>query len=347
MIASPSSLSGLKPNSATLWQTSDRIRRSPQNPILTAGDIPYHATLIFNAGVCKFQGRYVMVFRNDFGDADTKTLEGKNLGLAFSTDGISWEVASTPINADPAHPLYGCYDPRLTVIEGRVYLCFARGHCIGGHKDDRGTCGGIAVTDDFENWEVLNVSAPDNRNMVLFPERIDGKLVRLERPFAGYLRPGEPYDIWMSKSPDGRYWGETDLLLTTADISWVNNKIGPAAPPVKTPQGWLTLFHGVDIDPGRKGWGWHGDWTKRYSAGVMLLDLQNPQKIIGICRQPVMVPDPGIPYECSGYRDHVIFPGGMILEDNGEVKIYYGSADTVECLATADVEDLLALCEPL
>jgi predicted GH43/DUF377 family glycosyl hydrolase len=71
-------------------------------------------------------------------------------------------------NGDPGHPLRGCYDPRLTVLNGRLYLCFACGL--------RGTRGGVAVTDDLERWEVLHVSEPDNRNMVLFPERFDGKL---------------------------------------------------------------------------------------------------------------------------------------------------------------------------
>lgn len=322
------------------------IERHPANPILHADMVPYHATLTFNAGVCKFQGRYVMIFRNDYGDAAAKRLDGCNLGLATSDDGIKWQVNDKPINTDPNHPLFKAYDPRLTVIDGRLYLCFALGIFIDGHEQNHGTCGGVAVTDDLENWEVLSVSVPDNRNMVLFPERIDGKIARLERPFAGYLRPGDRFDTWISFSPDGKYWGDSQLLLSTEDQSWINNKNGPAAPPVRTEKGWLTLFHGVDIDPSRKGWGWDGKWDKRYSAGLMLLDLKDPRKVIGICPTPVLVPEAPYDYETSGYRDYVIFPGGMILEDDGQVKIYYGAADTVECLATAHVNDLLALCEP-
>ena len=83
------------------------------------------------------------------------------------------------------------------------------------------------------------------------------------------------------------------------------------------------------------------NWRKIYYAGLMLLDLDDPSKVIGIYDKPLLAPE--TPYEKIGFRGDVIFPGGMILEDSGEVKIYYGAADTVECLATADVNDLLNL----
>jgi beta-1,4-mannooligosaccharide/beta-1,4-mannosyl-N-acetylglucosamine phosphorylase len=102
----------------------------------------------------------------------------------------------------------------------------------------------------------------------------------------------------------------------------------------------------VDIDPARGKNGWEPQWTKRYCAGIMLLDLEQPWKVIGLCPTPLLAPETA--YEASeGFRTGVIFPGGMILEDDGSVKIYYGAADTVECLATAHVDDLLALCKPV
>ncbi len=313
------------------------MTRHPANPVLSAADVPYPAMLVFNAGVARFRGEYVMVFRNDYGDLGERRITGRNLGLAFSRDGVRWRVAPRPLDADVGHPLRGCYDPRLTVLDGRVYLCFACGQ--------RGTRGGVAVSDDLENWEVLSVSAPDNRNMVIFPERVDGKIVRLERPFAGYGRPGDRFDIWMSCSPDGRYWGDTRLVLTCDQLPWTNDKIGPGAPPVKTAKGWLCLIHAVDRDPRRR-WGWDGTWAKRYTMGVMLLDLDDPSRVVGYSRSPVLEPLAELAYEAEGYRPYVLFPGGAVLEDSGELKIYYGAADTVECLATCDVNDLLALCEP-
>jgi beta-1,4-mannooligosaccharide/beta-1,4-mannosyl-N-acetylglucosamine phosphorylase len=180
---------------------------------------------------------------------------------------------------------------------------------------------------------------------VLFPEKIGGRYVRLERPFPIYSRGGKDrIDIWMSASPDMKYWGDSSLVLGVEHVPYANDKIGPAAPPVKTKRGWLTTFHAVDRDDVTRGKnGWEAQWTKRYTGGIMLLDLNDPSKVVGMCKEPLLAPE--APYEISGgYRNDVIFPGGMILEPDGEVKIYYGAADTVECLATANVDDLVALC---
>lgn len=316
------------------------VKKSNNNPILSAKDVPYSASLIFNAGVTKYNGKYVMVFRNDY-DFDKEQYKAgiishkTNIGIAFSDDGISWNVSPKPCFELNDDDVKRAYDPRLSVIDGRCYMCFA--------VDTKyGVRGGIAVTDDFDKFEILTMSVPDNRNMVLFPEKINGHFVRLERPFPVYGRIGdETFDIWISQSPDCRFWGEHKLLLGMEQISWSNSKIGPAAPPIKTSKGWLTTFHAVkqveyEIPA------WHANWNKAYYGGLMLLDLDNPTKIIGMCKEPILSPEQ--PYEKTGFRGDVIFPGGMILEDSGEVKIYYGAADTVECLATAHVDDLLSLC---
>jgi beta-1,4-mannooligosaccharide/beta-1,4-mannosyl-N-acetylglucosamine phosphorylase len=320
--------------------SSPVLRRCDANPILAAGDCPYPSSLVFNAGVIKHEGRYVMVFRNDYGwgEGAAGRFTGTNIGIATSDDGIAWDVENRTCFEMISDEISRAYDPRLTVIDGRVYMCFA--------IDTRhGIRGGIAVTDDFESWDVLHMTVPDNRNMVLFPETIDGKYVRLERPFPIYSRGGKDrFDVWMSRSPDLRYWGDCELVLAVEDVPFANDKIGPAAPPVKTDKGWLTTLHAVDRDDSRGRNGWEdGPWPKRYTAGIMLLDLADPSKVIGCCPDPLIAPE--APYETEGgFRNDVIFPGGMILEDDGEVKIYYGAADTVECLATADVADLLRLC---
>lgn len=325
-------MSGLK--------SSPVVRRYEGNPVLSAKDVPYPATLVFNAGVTKFQGRYVMVFRNDYGDEGLKKLHGTNLGLAWSDDGIRWEVADKPVFEMETDEIQRAYDPRLTIIDGRCYVCFA--------VDTRhGIRGGIAVTDDLEEFEVLSMSAPDNRNIVLFPEKVKGMFARLERPFPIYGRGApEAFDMWFSDSPDCKYWGNTQLVLGSEQVPWANSKIGPAAPPVRTNRGWLTVFHAVDKEGGREFYSWHGGWKKRYTAGVMLLDLEEPWRVIGMSSAPLLVPEEKYEYEMKGFRGGVIFPCGLILEDDGEVKIYYGAADTVVALATAGLDDLLALCEP-
>ncbi|MCS7462530.1 glycoside hydrolase family 130 protein [Paenibacillus doosanensis] len=320
--------------------SSPVIRRHPANPLLSPKDVPYGPAMVFNAGVAKYEGKYVMVFRNDYGDAEAETIEPAsttNLGLAWSDDGVHWDVQASPVWSWNDEEVVRVYDPRLTVIGGRCYMCFAV-------DTKHGVRGGIAVTDDFRRFEVLSMSVPDNRNMVLFPERIGGKYVRLERPFPVYGRGGvDRFDTWLSDSPDLRYWGGSKLVLGVEDVPFANDKVGPGAPPVKTAKGWLTTFHAVDIDRSRGKNGWEPAWKKRYSAGIMLLDLDDPSRIVGMSKAPLLAPEAA--YETSGgFRNDVIFPGGMILEPSGEVKIYYGAADTVECLATADVDDLLRLC---
>lgn len=315
-------------------------------PILTKDDVPYDASLIFNAGVVKFKGKYYMLFRNDYGLTE-ETFDGWwskggiAIGVAESDDGKHWSVRPKPLFdsvsiADPEIKRY--YDPRLTLIDGQVYVCFA--------VDTRhGIRGGIGrINDSFDELEVISMTVPDNRNMVLFPEIINGYYARLERPFPVYGRNGkDQFDIWMSLSPDLKFWGESKLVLAVEDVSYANDKLGPAAPPVKTDKGWLTTFHTVDIDPSRGKNGWEKSWQKRYCAGIMLLDLEDPSKVIGMAKDPLIAPETDYETE-KGYRQNVIFPGGMILEPDGEVKIYYGASDTVECLATAQVDDLVKLC---
>lgn len=323
-------------------QSAPIIMRHPRNPVLTSRNAPYHSSLVFNAGAAKHQNRYIMVFRNDVFDnpcSEQFNHVDTNLGLAYSDDGISWRVTSKPCWSWRTNEISRVYDPRLTVMENRFYLCFAV-------DTAHGVRGGMAVTDDFEKFDVLSLSVPDNRNMVLFPEKIGGKYARLERPFPVYSRGKDRFDIWFSDSPDMRYWGNSRLVLGVEHVPFANDKIGPAAPPVKTAKGWLTTFHAVDRDDTRGKNGWEEKWPKRYTAGIMLLDLEQPWKVIGLSDLPLLAPE--APYEVAGgFRNDVIFPGGMILEDNGEVKIYYGAADTVECLATAQLDELLALCRPV
>lgn len=325
-----------------ILKSSSVIKRYENNPVLSKKDIPFPADCIFNAGVAKYQGKYVMVFRNDFNYVSGGRFDGCNLGIALSDDGIHWSVRETPFfeNAEirKQNPeIMRVYDPRLSVIDGELFICFA----VDTHHGLRGGIGKVKA--DFSGIEFISMSVPDNRNMVLFPEKINGMYVRLERPMPVYSRGGDRFDTWISYSPDLKFWGESKLLLPVEAVKYANDKTGPAAPPIKTEKGWLTLFHAVDIDRERGKNGWEDRWQKRYSAGIMLLDLEDPSKILGQYSEPLLAPETD--YEANaGFRENVIFPGGMLLEDNGEVKIYYGAADTVECLATADVQDLIQLC---
>ena len=320
--------------------TAECLHRSSANPILAAKDIPYSANLIFNAGVIKLGEKYRMVFRNDYGYENGR-FAGTNLGVAESDDGIHWTARPEPmVHAEDVRDgeISRIYDPRLTKIDDDLFICFAV-------DTKHGIRGGIGrIIGDFDAIDTISLSTPDNRNMVLFPEKIDGMYVRLERPFTVYSRGRDRFDIWISRSPDLKFWGESELLLGVEDVPFANDKIGPAAPPIKTEKGWLTLFHSVDRDESRGKNGWEATWKKRYCAGVMLLDLKNPSKIIGISKEPLIAPEAD--YEvCEGFRQNVIFPGGIIAEPDGKVKIYYGAADTVECLAESTIDELIGLCK--
>ena len=226
------------------------ISRYKLNPILKPEAVPYPSLLTFNAGVTKFQEKYIMVFRNDYGDLNSKKITGTNLGLAFSKDGIDWKVQTQPFMELSDKDILWINDPRLTVIDSRCFITFA----IIGRS---GVRGGIAVTNDFEKYEILHTTLPDNRNLVLFPRRINGQYIRLDRPFANYLREEKDrYDIWISTSSDLDHWGNHQLLLRATDIPYCNNKIGPGAPPIETSRGWLHIIHAVSINPQKRKNGW-------------------------------------------------------------------------------------------
>ncbi|MFQ3670246.1 MAG: glycoside hydrolase family 130 protein [Verrucomicrobiia bacterium] len=326
------------------------LTRHSASPVLVAGQVPYPADCVFNAGVAKLDDGYVMLFRNDFGYQRGKGFAGTNLGLARSRDGIKWEVEPEPVITQEKirqawrhrfperlgdGEIRRVYDPRVTVVDGEILVTLA--------VDTRhGILGAVTRTGpDFRDYELLSLSTPDNRNMVLFPEKIGGRFWRLERPFPVYGRYAEEaFEIWGSASPDLVHWGETRLVLGSEEVPYANSKIGPAAPPLKTDRGWLTTIHAVWKDNQKPLQAWDEVWTKTYFAGLILLDLANPLEVIGMLREPLLQPE--AEYEVSGFRGGVIFPCGLLREGEDEIRMYYGAADTVIGLATGSLEEILA-----
>jgi predicted GH43/DUF377 family glycosyl hydrolase len=187
----------------------------------------------------------------------------------------------------------------------------------------------LAKTKDFSQVERVSlITEADYRNVVIFPEKFGGLYARLDRPHSEIA----PWSIWISYSPDLCYWGQSQLIMRPEPYHWDEMKIGPGAPPIKTDQGWLSIYHGVfrTMD------------GSVYRLGVALHDLENPAKVIGVCDSWILQPED--PWEITGYVHNVVFSCGAVLESDGTVKIYWGGADTVMCVGEANVSDLVALC---
>lgn len=303
------------------------VVRHPGNPILTGEDFPNDIATVFNCGVVK-QGprKYTMVCRCE------DTALGRYMWVADSTDGVRFKPRPQPVAMPVDNPdfMESCndtwtyYDPRITKIEGQYYITHAA-------HTTHGCQLGLFRTDEaFEKFDWLGVICwPDNRNGVLFPEKINGKYWRLDRP-----NVERAMDIWTGQSPDLIHWGMPRCIVRMSEVPWAYTKLGPGAPPIKTPEGWLCIIHGVRIQCAAH---------YVYQLGVALLDLENPNKVIGVAKRAILWPE--TPYELIGQTPSVVFTSGAVLEEDGEVKIYYGAADTVQCLATARVEDLIYACK--
>lgn len=325
--------------------TSPIIRRYPNNPILTADDVPYEADYVFNAGVARYNGKYYIAPRVDVRNKNPQpgepSMEFIGTGLGYSDDGIHFTMFPEIVRVhyfDEILP-WVC-DARLTVVEGELYLSF----CFENQHAERP---GIAkYRGSGVDFDVVTLGVPDQRNMILCPEKINGLYMRLERPCVLH---NEPFHIWASRSPDLKFWGESELMLGVEDVPYASVKIGGGAPLLRTEKGWLMIFHAVDDNPihtSKMGNG--SDWSWRYTAGAALFDLADPGKLIAMTREPLLVAEE--PYETGNGKvwiDFVVFPCGAVLEDDHEtLRIYYGAGDYSTNLAFTTLTELWSVMTP-
>ena len=323
--------------------SSPIMRRYEGNPLLTAKDMPYEATYVFNAGVIKYRGEYVIAPRINVYDASyTKSLD-LFTGLGFSKDGIKFDIIPDKIRVHyKGEILPGVNDARLTVMDDELYLSF----CFENLHSERP---GIAKwrNDGTTDFDAVCIGVPQQRNMVLCPYKVNDLYMRLERPSNQWK---DAFHIWYSFSPDMRYWGDSELYLGCEDVPFATAKIGAGAPPLKTDKGWLLIFHAVDEDPARTVIMKTGNrpWHKRYTAGAALYDLEDPTKLIAITKEPLIVAE--APYETGAddlWTEFTIFPCGAVLEDdNNTLRIYYGAGDCSTNLATTTLEELWSVMTP-
>jgi predicted GH43/DUF377 family glycosyl hydrolase len=284
--------------------------------------VPYEVATVHNAGAVKFGDKYILLFRSHLHN-------GRSIiGLAESSDGIKFNVNPKPfiVPSDEGefklYEEYGVEDPRITFIDGEYIITYSA-------YSRYGVRIGLAKTRDFINVERFSlITEADYRNVVIFPEKFNGLYVRLDRPHSEI----SPWSIWISYSPDLKYWGDSKVIMRPVKYHWDEMKIGPGAPPIKTSKGWLNIYHGVF--PTMAG--------SVYRLGVALHDLLDPSIILGVCDQWILQPEEV--YEISGYVHNVVFTCGAVPEPDGTVKIYWGGADKVMCVGEAVVDDLVSLC---
>jgi len=312
--------------------------RHPAGPILTREDIPdippflRDPTSVFNPGAVWTGGEVRLLLR-----VQTR---GRRTFLvpARSADGVRFAVADRIATIDGleaiGETIHHVYDPRLSVIEGRGCGVFA--------VDTEGGCRmAIATTEDFENFAVAGVeTGEDLRNGVLFPEKVGGRYLRLDRPnrkdAAG--QPGSGDEIRLSESKDLATWRPVGPVMRGRP-RYFDELIGAGPPPVKTRDGWLLVYHGIAT---------HFAASSIYQAGVALLDLEDPTVVIARGIDNVL--EPRETWEQVGQVPNVVFPTGLIVKEidamgfavpDQPALLYYGAADTVVGLAESSVEALV------
>jgi len=352
--------------SAESVQPTDLAVRFPQNPILKPSDVlpssrDLRVECLLNPGAFRYQGRTGLLIRVAEGpvmepgwvaapvldpsaeggirvlrvrkeDPQLQNAEARgflyrgqgylttlsHLRLAWSDDGIHFDVEPQPLLVgEGEHESFGIEDCRVEWIDGRYWLTYTA-------VSDNGVAGGLISTADWKSFERHGIIfPPHNKDIALFPEKVNGSYWALHRPSG--LDPGGHY-IWISRSPDLLHWGGHSCLAKPRPGSWDPHRIGAGAAPIRTPQGWLEIYHGADEE-------------HRYYMGALLLDLNDPSKVLARSREPIM--EPLADYERMGFVGNVVFSNGHIVEGD-RITMYYGASDSVVCGATLSIREILA-----
>jgi beta-1,4-mannooligosaccharide/beta-1,4-mannosyl-N-acetylglucosamine phosphorylase len=296
----------------------DVIHRYQGNPIIGIEDLPFRCSDIWNAGVVRFQDRYLLRIT-------VETPEGlSDIYRAYSTDGQHFSIqgeaflGSCPGASDQGYRAYGVHDARVTQIDDTYYVLFV---AVSRH----GQRLGLAQTWDFQTIDEMHyVSEPDNKSAALFPCQIDGQYVMLERPLEGH-------SIWLSYSRDLVYWGQSTVVMTPRSGYWDCDRVGTACPPIEIDQGWLLIYYGEK----------HTSAGPLLRLGAAILDRDDPSQVLARSNIPILSPHKR--YERIGDVGNVVFSCGAILE-NGDLKLYYGASDSCICLGTCSLDDILRVC---
>jgi len=307
------------------------LTRHSQNPLLRIEDYPGVAQ-IYNPAPVQF-GDETLLLVSVVEHAATHGY-GRDVGqtrIARSSDGINFILGTdnfidTQAVGMPWDLYHHFIDNRVTKIDDTYYIITPV--MVRGFDSPVGMLG---KTTDFKTYErIAIITAPKNRGASLFPEKINGLYWKFDRPGGG---DGSGGDIWISSSPDLVNWGNFQPVLAAGYRYWNTQKIGPT-PPIRTPDGWLEIIHGVFVPAG-------GTY---YYVGAILLDLDEPWRVIGKTNSWILAPKAD--YERAGNCDNTVFPCGALGDlDKDELRLYYGATDDKICLATGSIRELLAACK--
>ena len=248
-----------------------------------------------------------------------------HLKVVRSRDGRTVSDLTGPtILPATGYETYGIEDPRITRIGDTFYITY-----VGVSPCGVSTC--LMSTRDFVSFERHGIIfPPENKDVLLFPERVGGAYVAMYRPVP--LMQLRPPEMWLAHSPDLIHWGRHEHLLG-ATRHWERSRIGGGTPPIRTPGGWLSLYHASERREGDPGPG-------VYTAGALLLDLDDPRRCLAQAQEPVMRPRET--WEREGFVNDVVFPTAMIEHDQ-ELWVYYGAADRATAVAIFDRADIMAM----
>lgn len=343
---------------------SDIANRFPQNPLLAPGDLrPSQEGLeiacLLNPGVFRYQDKTWLLVRvaerpvqtdgilsfpvispdggteiitlelddPDLDYRDPRVIRYKgadylttlsHLRLLRSDDGIGfYEPDGYPLlHGEGILETFGVEDCRVSQIGGTYFLSFTS-------VSPQGVCVSLRSTTDWKNFEKHGVIfSPHNKDCAIFEEKVNGQYYALHRPSSVDL--GGNY-MWIAESPDGKHWGNHRCIAKTRKRYWDSARVGAGAAPIKTREGWLEVYHGADE-------------KHRYCLGALLLDLNDPGKVIGRSERPIM--EPVAAYETTGFFGHVVFTNGHVV-DGDTLTIYYGAADEFVCGARFSIQEIL------
>ncbi len=343
---------------------NDLAQRFAENPLLTPGDLQpsmagMEVTCLLNPGVFRYKEKTWLLVRVaerpvqvpgktsfpilkpdgrlevlEFDSADPRldlsdprviSFDGQDylttlshLRLLSSDDGISF---SEPDNILPLMGIgdletYGIEDCRVTQIAETYYLTYTQ-------VSNNGVGVGLRTTRDWQHFEQKGmILPPHNKDCAIFDKKIGDRYYALHRPSSPEL--GGNY-VWLAESPDLLHWGNHRCLAHTRPGYWDSARVGAGAAPIRTAQGWLEIYHGATKE-------------NRYCLGALLLDLDEPWRVLARSEAPIM--EPSKRYEQEGFFGQVIFTNGHLV-DGDHLTVYYGAADSVICAANFSIRAIL------